>query len=245
MAEPGLVRQLVRQRLRQRLRQKVGGVVRRVAPPVRVADQRLRRAAFLTRLQVAAELAGARVDVDIADDLLVGRGVRIAFEPDTDNVLRIGPGSRIEDRVLLMLRGGSLLAGERVELRRDVVLKVDGRLRLDGDNLVSWGSVVHCSNDVHLERMAILTEQVTVADSSHFFTTPDTHFWHNVRTGSVRVGRNTWVCPKATLARGADVGAHCIVASGSVVTGSVPDGSLASGVPAVVRPLGLPWDPAP
>lgn len=234
MADPGLVRQ------------KVGGVVRRVAPSVRVADQRVRRAAFLTRLQVAAELAGARVDVDVADDLLVGRGVRIEFAPATANVLRIGRGSRIEDRVLLMLRGGSLLAGERVELRRDVVLKVEGRLRLDGDNPLSWGCVVHCSNDIHLERMAGLAEQVTLADSSHFFTTADTHFWHNVRTGSVRVGRNTWICPKATLVRGADVGAHCIVGAGSVVTGRIPDGSLASGAPAVARSLPLPWvEPSP
>lgn len=224
-----------------RVRQKVGGAVRRAAPGLRIADQRLRRAVFLARVQIAAELAGARVDVEVADDLLVGRDVRVTFEPATVNTLRIGRGSRIEDRVLLMLRGGSLLAGERTELRRDVVLKVEGRLRLDGDNPISWGSVVHCSNDVHLEHMAGVAEQVTIADSSHFFTTPDRHFWHNVRPGSVRVGRNTWVCPKVTLARGADVGTHCIVGAGSVVTGRVPDGSLASGVPAVARPLPLPW----
>jgi acetyltransferase-like isoleucine patch superfamily enzyme len=57
----------------------------------------------------------------------------------------------------------------------------------------------------------------------------------------VRVGYNTWICPKVTLAKGADVGAHCIVASNSVVVSKVPDGSLASGVPAEVRPLPLPW----
>ena len=128
-----------------------------------------------------------------------------------------------------------------LEFRRGVVLNVAGRLELQGDNPVSWGTVLHCSNEIVLEPMVGLAEYVTLADSSHFFTTPDEHFWHNVRSGSVRIGRNTWVCPKATLTKGADVGAHCIVASGSVVTGVVPDGHLASGVPAVLRALPLPW----
>ena len=68
---------------------------------------------------------------------------------------------------------------------------------------LSWNSVIHCSNRVTIEEMAGLAEQVTVADSSHYFTTPDDHFWHNVRLGEVSIGRNTWICPKVTLARGA------------------------------------------
>jgi acetyltransferase-like isoleucine patch superfamily enzyme len=223
------------------LRRKLGGVARRAAPTVRTASQRARRAALLTRIRAAAELAGAQVELDIAADLLVGRGVRFTFEPGTHNVFRMGPQSRLDDRVLVMLKGGTIDAGARVELRRDVILNVAGLLRMEGDNPVSWGSVVHCSSSVLLEQMAGIAEQVTVADSSHFFTTPEKHFWHNVREGSVRVGSNTWICPKSTLARGADVGAHCIVGSGSVVTGVVPDGHLASGVPAQLRPLPLPW----
>jgi acetyltransferase-like isoleucine patch superfamily enzyme len=101
--------------------------------------------------------------------------------------------------------------------------------------------VIHCSNSVTIAPLAGLAEQVTIADSSHYFTTPDQHFWHNVRVGSVSVGYNTWICPKVTLARGAAVGAHCIIGSNSVVVGVVPDGSLASGVPAEIRPLSLPW----
>ena len=201
----------------------------------------VRRAAFVARTRRAARRVGAHLELDLPADLDLGRDVEIRCNPETRNVLRMGPGARLEDRVLIMLKGGTLEAGPRVELRRDVVVNVGGRLRIEGDTPISWGSVVHCSNDVLLERMAGLAEHVTVADSSHYFTTPEDHFWHNVRKGSVRVGRNTWVCPKATLTRGADVGAHCIVGSNSVVTGVVPDGHLASGVPAVVRPLPLPW----
>ena len=205
--------------------------------------RRARRAAFVAQVQAAAWHAGATVELDLAPDLLVGAGVRVTVQPGTHSVVRMGTGCRLDERVLLMLKGGQLLAGDRVELRRDVVVNLAGVLRLEGDNPISWGTVLHCSNDIRLEQMAGIAEQVTIADSSHFFTTPDEHFWHNVRVGSVRVGRNTWVCPKAVLPRGADVGSWCIVGSASVVTGVVPDGHLASGVPASVRPLPLPWRP--
>lgn len=219
----------------------VGGVAREVADASLFASRRARRQAFVARVKAAAWKASATVDIEVAPDLRVGRGVRVSVDPGTHTVVRFGPECVLEDRVLLALKGGQLLAGDRVELRRDVVLNVTGRLVIEGDTPISWGSVIHCSNDIVFERMVGIAEQVTVADSSHFFTEPDVHFWHNVRTGSVRVGSNTWLCPKSIVTRGSDIGRHCIVASGSVVAGVVPDGHLASGVPAVTRPLPLPW----
>lgn len=204
-----------------------------------------RRQLLALRIRTAAWRVGATVDVTLPDDLLVGRDVTVVVAPGSHSTVRFGSGCSLGDRLLLQLKGGELLAGDRVELRKDVVINLAGRLELRGDNLVSWGAVLHVSNDVVLEEQAIFGEYLTVADSSHYFTTPDDHVWHNVRTGSVRVGRNTWVCPKVTLARGADVGSHCIVGSNSVVTASVPDGHLASGVPATVRPLPLPWQQDP
>jgi acetyltransferase-like isoleucine patch superfamily enzyme len=208
---------------------------------MRPVGQRLRRARFLRQVRREAARANATVQIDVAEDLRVGDDVTVTFSRGSTNVLRIGPGCLIENRVTIALKGGQLLMGQRIELRRDVLLNVGGVLTMGDDSALSWGVIVHCSNEVVLEPMAGAAEYVTIADSSHYFTTPEEHFWHNVRKGTVRVGRNTWLCPKATVTRNADVGAFCIVASNTVVTGTVPDGSLASGVPAVVRPLPLPW----
>ena len=205
------------------------------------ATQRVRRARLIGGIKATAFRAYAEVDLQVPPDVQLGSGIRVTVEPGTTNRLIIGPGSRIEDRVLIMLKGGTVDLGVRTELRRDVILNVAGTLTLRGDNAISWRSIVHCANNVEFAEMAGLAEHVTVADSSHFWTTPDEHFWHNVRTGEVYIGRNTWICPKVTLGRGAHVGDHCLIASNSVVTCSVPDGSFASGVPAVVRPLPLPW----
>ncbi|HUR51598.1 MAG TPA: acyltransferase [Mycobacteriales bacterium] len=202
---------------------------------------RARRALFVARIRRTAKRVGSTVELHLEPDLEVGREIEVKVMPGTHTYVRLGPGSRIEDRVMLMLYGGRLEGGPRIGFRRDVIVNVTGLLRMDGDNTLSWNAILHCSNDVHLEEMAGVAEQATVADSSHFFTTPDEHFWHNVRKGSVRIGRNTWICPKVTVTRNADIGSHCIVAAGSVVIGTVPDGHMASGVPATCKPMPLPW----
>ena len=222
-------------------RQLARDAARRVAPLAHRADQRMRLRAFIARTRAAALLADAYVDLDIAGDVWIGTGVRVTFMPGTHNALRIGAGGSVGDRTKIQLKGGRVDIGPRTEIRHDCVFNVAGELQVEGDSMISWGCIVHCSNDVVLERMVILAEYVTLADSSHYFTEPDEHFWHNVRTGSIRIGFNTWVCPKATVTRDADIGSHCIVASNSVVVGKVADASFASGVPATCRPLDLPW----
>lgn len=215
--------------------------VRAAAPHLRAAEQAARRRAFIARTKTAAFLAHATVDIDLAPDVWIGHDVRVTFEPWSHNRLHVGPQSRLEDRVLIQLKGGTIRIADLVRVRRDCVLNVAGELEIDGDNLVGWNCVIHCSTRIHLERMVTVAEQVTLADSSHYYTTPDEHIWHNVRTGSIEIGRNSWVCPKSTITRDAKIGSHCIVGSGSVVVGEVPSGSLASGVPATIRPLPLPW----
>jgi acetyltransferase-like isoleucine patch superfamily enzyme len=221
---------------------RIVAAARVAAPPLTAATTAARRRAVLARTRAAATWAHATVRLDVAPDVRIGAGVRVAFKPWSHNVLSIGPGSSLEDRVLIQLKGGTIQFGDHIEVRRDCVLNVAGTLVAEGDNPISWGSVIHCSTDVRLARMVGIAEHVTLADSSHFFTEPDQHFWHNVRTGTIAIGRNTWICPKVTVTRDVEIGAYCIVAAGSVVVADVPDGSLASGVPATHRPLPLPWE---
>jgi acetyltransferase-like isoleucine patch superfamily enzyme len=218
-----------------------GHLLRRVLAETAEVQRVARRAAFLASVKAAAWKGGATVDVQLHPSLVVGKDVTVTVDPGTRSVMRFGAGCLLGDRVLIALKGGQLLVGDEVDIRRDCVLSITGRLRIDGQSPISWGCVFHCSEDIHLETRVGLAEQVTVADSSHFFVDATSHFWHNVKKSPVRIGENTWLCPKATVTRGADIGTRCIVGSGSVVTGVVPDDHLATGVPAVVRPLPTPW----
>ena len=212
-----------------------------VHPALRAVQRRahrLRRAWLVRQLKLAARLAGATIEVDIAPDLRIDGRVRVVIAGGEHNVVRIGPHCHIGDDVMLVLKGGALLLGEWSDIRRGVILNVGGRLELVRRNILSFGCVVHCMNNIRLEDLVGAADHVTFADFSHYFTDDDTAFHHNVSEGSISVGYNTWIGAKATLARNAKVGSHCIVAANSLVVGTVPDRHLASGVPATARPLG-------
>lgn len=48
----------------------------------------------------------------------------------------------------------------------------------------------------------------------------------------IRIGRDSWIGERAIIA--ADVGQHCVIGAGSVVTKAIPDYAIAVGVPAKV-----------
>ena len=52
--------------------------------------------------------------------------------------------------------------------------------------------------------------------------------------GRVSIGDNVWLGENVTICKGVSVGSNCIIGTGSVVTRSIPDNSVAVGVPARV-----------
>ncbi len=50
----------------------------------------------------------------------------------------------------------------------------------------------------------------------------------------IRVGKDCWIGSKVTILDGVEIGDHCVIAAGAVVTRSMPSGSVIAGVPARV-----------
>jgi acetyltransferase-like isoleucine patch superfamily enzyme len=88
---------------------------------------------------------------------------------------------------------------------------------------------------------AHLEQDVLLASGVHIPSGPATHGIDDLdrpirdQPGArvrVRVGQGTWIGDAAVIM--ADVGAHCAIGAGSVVTRPIPDYSVAAGVPARV-----------
>lgn len=205
---------------------------------------RVRRLRLLIALRLSAFWQRATVDADIARGVRIDRGVRVTVRARSVSRIRIGPGCSLGERLSVALDGGFLWLGERVDLRRDVMLSVAGTLRLEGPNLIQVGSSIHCDEAITVGRMAVVSEHATIVDSSHFHAEPDRWLLDNVRTSPITIGTQCWIGAKATVGRGARVGDYAIVSANSLVVGDVPAGHLVSGVPAqVVRPVALGFDP--
>lgn len=48
----------------------------------------------------------------------------------------------------------------------------------------------------------------------------------------ITIGSNVWIASNVVICAGAKIGSNCVIGAGSVVTGVIPDGYLAYGVPA-------------
>lgn len=88
---------------------------------------------------------------------------------------------------------------------------------------------------VHLERDVLLASAVHVPSGSQTHGIDDLDRPIREQPGvraMVRIGEGTWVGSAAVVL--ADVGQHCVIGAGAVVTAAIPDYAVAAGVPARV-----------
>lgn len=191
---------------------------------------------FAVRVRAHARAVGGRVDVHVHPrarlrgrvNVFVVRGARTRFE--------LGPDGVIERGTLLHFGGGRISVGPNVHLRAHSVLRVaGGELVFAGDNVLSYGAVVHCDERVEVGRRTIVGEHVTIADTNHVRTDdPDDWFIAHVTSSPVVIGERCWVGAKATVAAGVTIGDDTFVGANAVVTGDLPAGVNAAGIPARV-----------
>ena len=94
---------------------------------------------------------------------------------------------------------------------------------------------ISVAESVVIEDGVVLSAYSTVIDSDHTFTEGAVSVMHSpVVTAPVRIGAGTWIAERVAILRGADIGQGCVIGANSVVTGVIPDGSIAVGAPARV-----------
>jgi acetyltransferase-like isoleucine patch superfamily enzyme len=201
----------------------------------RQALERSRRAALIARTIASARLRNATIELDIAPDVYVGRGVQIDVWAHTSNRVVIGPGVRLNDESLIWVQGGNVEIGAGSGLRRRATLNCNGDLRIGEHVILSWGSMVHCAERVEIGDLTMIGEYVTIVDSSHLRTPLDVNARPHTRTKPIRIGRNTWIGAHAIVAPGVTVGDGAWVGGGAVATKDVPAFWLVGGNPA--RPI--------
>lgn len=80
-----------------------------------------------------------------------------------------------------------------------------------------------------------LAQNIVVSGLNHGFSIPGKRIdEHKVETAPIIIGNDVWIGANCTITAGVRIGNHVIIGAGSVVTKSIPDNSLALGVPAKV-----------
>jgi acetyltransferase-like isoleucine patch superfamily enzyme len=208
----------------------------------RILD-RTRRAWLVGRIRVLAFWKRTTVELDVAPDLRVGRGVVVKVAPRSHLRIRIGPGCRIGQDAHLYLTGGTIDWAAGTQFRFRATLDLAGEFRCGERVVISYGCTVHCVEAVTIGPLTGIGEYATIADSAHFHTEPDVHVIDNTVSAPVRIGTNVFLAPRSQISRGVTIGDFAMVGPNSVVIRDVPPGVFVSGVPAeIVRKLELPWE---
>ena len=177
---------------------------------------------------------GGSLHLRIGRGVSLGRALHLDVWGGAANRLELGDGMYFLYGARVELRGGAVVIGAHTTVRDGAVLKSDGELRVGEDVLVSFGSVLACTERIEVGDHCGLAERVTITDSDHTHDGSDRH-WRSqaLRVSPVRLGRNVLVSANAVVLRGAEIGDNAVIGAGAVVGGGEhPGGWLYTGAPA-------------
>jgi len=171
--------------------------------------------------------------------LFIGRRVKIshAYQLATGNNLII------EDNVYInALSANGIVIGDNVSIARDSILICTGVIAQKGKGIsIGHGTGINArayfsgQGGIQIGSEVIFGPDVKIFSENHNYTDPVlTIKAQGVSRKGVIIGDNCWIGAGVTVLDGVIIGKGCVIAAGSMVTKSIPDNSIAAGVPAKI-----------
>jgi len=164
------------------------------------------------------------------------------------NLLEIGSGSMIHGlKIHVVGNNNRLILGSNCSVGPHCSFWIEGN-----NCTIRIGAGTTFTHTVHLcaqeEGMSILVGEDCMFANRITVRTSDSHPIYDLKSGlrinpprSVEIGRHVWIAPGAKIFKGASVGANSIIGSDAVVTGVIPENSLAVGAPCRVVKQEVSW----
>jgi maltose O-acetyltransferase len=201
----------------------------------------------LTRMATAAVPVRRVIDRTLSDPVgtlrtaLALARARLALR----GCLRVGRGARLHGRCRVSGRAG-IRVGERLLMLGgtapcELTTHDGGRLEIGDRVFFNYGASVSAHTLVRIGDDCKIGQHAIILDCDYHELDHPTHDGGHGPARPVVLEDGVWLGARVTVLKGVTVGRSSVVAAGSVVTGDVPAGVLAGGVPArVIRPLRLP-----
>lgn len=131
---------------------------------------------------------------------------------------------------------GSIVIGEECEIDRGAILQSwGGRITLGYNVYVGPSAIIYGQGGVVIGDRTLVSMHCRILSSNHVVPALGT----DIRSqGDVflptQIGRDVWLGAGVTVLGGVEIGDGCVIGAGAVVTGDLPAGAIAVGVPAKV-----------
>lgn len=125
--------------------------------------------------------------------------------------------------------------GEGVFVHHHVRFENPEEITLEGDIYVGPYCELFGHGGIEIGRGTVLGAHVTLIGSSHRFEGPELTmqpFDHKSGKTGITIGPGVWIGQNALVLPGVTLGAHSVIAAGSVVTRDTAPGTIYAGVPA-------------
>jgi acetyltransferase-like isoleucine patch superfamily enzyme len=117
----------------------------------------------------------------------------------------------------------------------------EGSLRLGAKVVLGGANIVNSYLDVEIGANSLLGDWIYICDFDHKFDRLDVPIRkQGIAKTPVRIGEDVWVGEKASILRGADIGAGSVIGAQTVVKGVIPPFSVVVGAPGRVIASRLP-----
>lgn len=167
-----------------------------------------------------------------------GAGSMIAFPPTAlynERYLRIGAGTLIGPRVTL---SAGMVPGQ--VMASDPVVRIGDRCLIGHGSGIVGHLLIEIGDDVWTGHHVYITDQ------NHGYEDPTRPISVQAQPERpVSIGDGSWLGHGTVVLPGARIGRHVVIGANSVVTGDIPDFSIAAGAPATVIRRLTPEPPAP
>lgn len=177
-------------------------------------------------------------------------GCSLAVSGD-GNEVKFGEGCSFSDcRFRIIGRNNRLIIGDGCSFWRttmdivsnDSTIRIGDRTSVVGNHLgfthfLAKGDGV----EIALGRECLVSYGIEIR-------TTDSHSIHDVGTGtlvnppaSVQIDEHVWIAARSVILKGSRIGAGTVIGLGSVVSGEIPAGVIAVGIPARTKAEGIRW----
>ena len=171
--------------------------------------------------------------------VFTGRNVVIKHK----HLLTAGKNLILEDNVYInALSSEGIELKDNVTIARDCTLICTGVVAQKGKGIkighntgINAGAYLAGQGGIEIGNDVIIGPGVKIFSENHNFSAKEKIIKHQgVNREGVKIKDNCWIGANVTVLDGVTIGGGCVIAAGSVITRSVPENTVAGGIPARV-----------
>lgn len=171
--------------------------------------------------------------------LFIGSHVKISHAYQ----LQCGKNLILEDNVFInALSEEGIQLGDNVSIARDSILICTGVIAQRGKGItIGSGTGINAraylagQGGITIGKDVIFGPDVKIFSENHNYSDPLLAIKaQGVSRKGVTIGDNCWLGAGVTILDGVTVGSGCVIAAGSIVSRSIPENSIAAGIPAKI-----------